>query len=442
MRRSCEEYEELISEFLDGELSKEEQLALMKHMSGCPVCQKYFDDLVAMHEAMEEMEVPAVPEGFAERVMAQVRETKQDPAPKKTAFRWKRWAALAACCAIAVGGLWVFRGGRKDSSQAAVTANMPYAYQGVPAGDAPEEAGEALDHSAGLPDTAADGMVRSVMREDAAEPDAPMAAAAPAAETPKSTQDAVLENSPPAPEPAAGYSSAKQADSTLLEAEDARNIALAHAGLTAEDVTFTATKLDWEDGKQVYEVEFFSPSAQYDSAERTEYDYDIDAVTGAVVKYSAEKKDLAPAPASTPIAAEDARAKALAHAGLTAADVTFTKTELDWENGKQVYEVEFYTAAGAEYDYEIDTAGEIVRFDYDAESYAPPASAGTITREKAREIALGKVPGASADHITKLELDYDDGAAVYEVEIVYGGVEYDLEISGDTGAVLEFEAEG
>lgn len=364
MRRSCEEYEELISEFLDGELPKDEQLALMKHMSGCPVCQKYFDDLVAMHEAMEEMEVPAVPEGFAERVMAQVRETKQDPAPKKTALRWKRWAALAACCAIAVGGLWAFRGGRKDSSQAAVTANMPFAYQGVPAGDGQEEGGDALDNSAGLPDTAADGMVRSVMREAAAEPDAPIAAAAPAAEAPKSTQDAALENSPP--EPAAGYSDAKQTDSTLLEAEDARNIALAHVGLTAEDVTFTATKLDWEDGKQVYEVEFFSPSEQYDSAERTEYDYDIDAVTGSVMKYSSER-----------------------------------------------------------------ISPEII-----------PVPAETITREKAQEIALGQVPGAAADHITKLELDDDDGAAVYEVEIVFGGTEYDMEISGATGAVLEFEAKG
>lgn len=41
----------------------------------------------------------------------------------------------------------------------------------------------------------------------------------------------------------------------------------------------------------------------------------------------------------------------------------------------------------------------------------------------------------------KLELDYDDGVAVYEVEIIYNGMEYEMEINASTGAVIEFEAE-
>ena len=107
--------------------------------------------------------------------------------------------------------------------------------------------------------------------------------------------------------------------------------------------------------------------------------------------------------------------------------------------------MEFYTAS-AEYDYEIDAAtGEIVKFDYDAETVAFPApeeTAGTaITQDAAREIALANVPGAAAEHVVKLELDRDDGRAVYEVEIVYGGMEYELEIDAADGAVLDFEAE-
>ena len=95
-----------------------------------------------------------------------------------------------------------------------------------------------------------------------------------------------------------------------------------------------------------------------------------------------------------------------------------------------------------EYDYEIDAeTGKILEFDHDAESYTPPAGTTVISREKAQEIALKKVPGATASHIRKLELDGDDGKKVYEIEIIYKEMEYELELSAADGTVLEFEAE-
>lgn len=143
------------------------------------------------------------------------------------------------------------------------------------------------------------------------------------------------------------------------------------------------------------------------------------------------------------ISVEDAKAKALTHAGLTAKEVTFIETDLEWEDGRRVYDIEFYTADYQEYDYEIDAAtGEIRSFDYDAEGFTPPASAGgPITREQAQKIALDKVPGADASHVKKLKLDRDDGKSVYEVEIIYSGMEYDLEIDAATGTILEFESD-
>ena len=148
------------------------------------------------------------------------------------------------------------------------------------------------------------------------------------------------------------------------------------------------------------------------------------------------------------ISLEDAKAKALTHAGVKADAAVFVEQKLDRDDGKQVYEVEFYTADGKEYDYKIDAGtGEVLSFDYDAEHM--PALTGSdgkplptvITREKAREIALAKVPGAGETHVTKLKSDLEDGRPVYEVEIVYNGMEYDFEIDAATGTILEMDSE-
>lgn len=164
-----------------------------------------------------------------------------------------------------------------------------------------------------------------------------------------------------------------------------------------------------------------------------------------MVTVSAPSSGTAPAAPDAPaagslISAEDAKAKALAHAGLSAGEVTFIQSKLDWEDGRQVYDVEFYTADYKEYDYEIDAVtGAVVSFDQDAEGYTPPAGGAVISEARAREIALTKVPGASDSHIRELKLDRDDGRQIYEVEIVYNRVEYEIEIDAVTGNVLKYD---
>ncbi len=139
---------------------------------------------------------------------------------------------------------------------------------------------------------------------------------------------------------------------------------------------------------------------------------------------------------------EEAKAKALEDAKLTASQVTFTKAKLERDDGREIYDIEFYTADYKEYDYEIDArTGAVLEMDYDAESFTPPVSSGTITMEKAREIALSKVPGAKEENIVKLELDRDDGRPVYEIEIIYNAMKYEMEISAADGTILEFESE-
>ena len=146
------------------------------------------------------------------------------------------------------------------------------------------------------------------------------------------------------------------------------------------------------------------------------------------------------APAGSIVSAEDAKAAALAHAGLTAA--TFTKQELEWEDGRQVYDIEFHTEDYSRYDYEIDALTGAVRSFSQERSATSSGGTGTVIGlDRAREIALAQVPGAAADSVRQLELDQDDGRQIYEVELVFQGWEYELELDAVTGAVIKFESE-
>lgn len=150
------------------------------------------------------------------------------------------------------------------------------------------------------------------------------------------------------------------------------------------------------------------------------------------------------------ITLEQAKQTALKHAGKTASQVQFVKTQQDWEHGRQVYEIEFIVSSGigyTEYDYEIDVVtGKIVSYDYDAENYTPSQNTNTnanvkISEATAKQTALSRVPGATAANIYKFKLDFDDGRWEYEGEIRYGTMEYDFTIDANTGAIIEWDME-
>lgn len=211
----------------------------------------------------------------------------------------------------------------------------------------------------------------------------------------------------------------------------AKDIALKHAGLSSSKVTFLPVKLDWDDGRQVYEVEFYSGSK--------EYDYEIDAASGSIRDYDFDIESYTiPAASSDLISEAKAKNIALDHAGISSSKATFIQVKLDRDDGRQVYEVEFYSG-NKEYDYEIDAAsGSILSYDYDVENYTIPSSqtGDYISREKAQQLAQAKAPNAT---LVKLEFDHDDGRAVYEGELRDGRTEYEFEIDAVTGSFLKWE---
>ena len=75
-------------------------------------------------------------------------------------------------------------------------------------------------------------------------------------------------------------SAAQSAEVNSISVEQAKEIALNHAGKTADQVQFIKIKQDWEHGRAVYEIEFI--------ANGNEYEYEIDANTGAIVKWEVE----------------------------------------------------------------------------------------------------------------------------------------------------------
>ncbi len=154
---------------------------------------------------------------------------------------------------------------------------------------------------------------------------------------------------------------------------------------------------------------------------------------------------------SSILTAEEAKANALSHAGLSASQVTFAKAELDWDDGRRIYEIEFYGSDRTEYDYEIDAAsGAVVKYAKEAPeqpAQPPMAIAGTggsgvkLSADEAKAKALSQVPGASAADITEFETDMDDGRFLYEGKICYDGMEYEFEIDGYSGAIRNWECE-
>ena len=217
----------------------------------------------------------------------------------------------------------------------------------------------------------------------------------------------------------------------------AKESALNHAGLSASEVTFVRTSLDYDNGLAEYDVEFWSGN--------TEYDYEIHAQTGSILSYDADIEwYTASAPqTSGDIGAEKAKEIALNHAGVSASSAVFLHAKLDYDDGRRVYEVEFYSGS-REFDYEIDAAsGEILSYDYDAERYAPPVSStGTesyIGEAQAKQIVEQRA-GTTGTY-REFHLEWDDGRMVYEGELRSGWTEYEFKIDALTGSVLEWDVD-
>ena len=156
------------------------------------------------------------------------------------------------------------------------------------------------------------------------------------------------------------------------------------------------------------------------------------------------------AAAQAQITEAQAKEIALKDAGLKEAEVTFVRSNIDYDDGVMEYEVEFFSG-NTEYDYDIDAmTGAIRARDFDCEFYAPVAvstastgaPAGGITQDQAVEIALKHAGLTKADvsHIHAHQ-DFDDGMEQIDVQFFVGMTEYNYDIDANTGTIVDFDAE-
>ena len=149
----------------------------------------------------------------------------------------------------------------------------------------------------------------------------------------------------------------------------AKEIALNHAGVKAADAIFVKAGLDWDDGRTEYEVEFY--------AGNTEYDYSIDATTGAIRSYDHDWDDFSlwnpgnnAANPSTPGTStnnliSEAKAKEIALAKAPSG-ASVVRCHLDWDDGRYIYEIKMVSGT-MEYECDINAATGVIT-DWDVDS--------------------------------------------------------------------------
>ena len=190
---------------------------------------------------------------------------------------------------------------------------------------------------------------------------------------------------------------------------EANNVALENAGLTASQVKFTDVELDDKNGTHYYQVEF--------TADGKEYEYDIDALTGAII----ESKLPAGAQAQQNTASNNNTA------GNTTPD-TNTAGSSNTNNNTSNNTTPDTNTVGSSNTNNNTSSGT-------------GTASAALTADQAKEKALSQVPGATVSDIWEFETDYDDGRLQYEGKIYYNGMEYEFEIDGYSGAIRSWDAE-
>ncbi len=135
-------------------------------------------------------------------------------------------------------------------------------------------------------------------------------------------------------------------NSEFIGEDEAKSIALAHAGVKESETSSIFCNLDNDDRVADYDVEFWVGNM--------EYDYEIDAVTGEILSYDndLENSGANSNQSSDYITSEEAKNIALKDAGVNESNTANFRCEFDHDDGQAEYEIE-WRIGNTEYEYTI-----------------------------------------------------------------------------------------
>ena len=208
--------------------------------------------------------------------------------------------------------------------------------------------------------------------------------------------------------------------SKLSNAEQARQKALQKV----PNATVTDVDLDRDNGVQVYEIELAKGSKKYDLTYRVS--------DAKLLEYKWEKISVSASRTRSLISTDKCRQLALNKVPKG----TITSISQKTDDGVDVYKVKL-TAGNKRYTLEYHArTGALIEYKWELTAASSSSGNSDIGLEKAKQIALDAVPGAT---VYKAEADTDDGVPVYEIELIKGNYEYEFKIHANTGKILEQE---
>ena len=222
-------------------------------------------------------------------------------------------------------------------------------------------------------------------------------------------------------------------DSALLAA-------LQYAGVTKDYQIDADVDPELDEKPAVYEVELYHNVLG-------ELEYTVDAWTGKVLTGTRDAMKGQPANPNR-VSEQQAITAALTRAGVKKSETAAVYTELDEENGRLVWEVEFY-AGGMKYECDVDAVtGQALNLEKEKDDKGVIGGAegptaivtASVTAAQAEQAAL-KQAGLTRKDITDLQIELDRKDGVWEVEFLSGGMEYEFEIDAGNGSVLSSEME-
>lgn len=265
-------------------------------------------------------------------------------------------------------------------------------------------------------------------------------------------------------------SSGSASSASYLSAQEIRQIACTHAGVTPESLTASEIEFDYENGRMVYETEFHCNGF--------EFEYEIDAMTGEILRYhhmgnrpvgNANGNGNLPSNQTTPptqttpsnestssatngtIGLDKATELALAAAGVSMDDIVLVKQACYEKNGISICDIIFLSDT-CKYTYHINAITGDVEAQYRNERHRGQNghhNAGGNGRfyDTSSFIGIDAALSAACSHagiqgeVSRLEweLDEDDGSYNYELEFVYNGMQYEYRIDALSGSILEWD---